>query len=282
MSIIESGGRALFAISALSLVHCSDAATPAPDSVAGSASGAATGGAPASASGGGGAITAGNTNTSGAATGGTPSSAGTGGSSNQAGSSAGIGGAGGGGAGGAAQAGSGDGGNGAFAVTSSEHTEGAMLADALTCAGEGRSPALSWTAGPPGTKSYALTFFDQDLVDMNSPNGYHWVLWDIPASVLALPADLPSGATLTEPVIAKQISPQNPFDQLPANTFFGPCPNAIGNTNDTHHYTFTLYALGVETLTGTLSSVKNVDTAIQAATPLATAKLTGLSNAKPD
>jgi phosphatidylethanolamine-binding protein (PEBP) family uncharacterized protein len=81
---------------------------------------------------------------------------------------------------------------------------------------------------------------------------------------------------------ASGISPQNPFAQLPANTFFGPCPNAIGNTNDTHHYTFTLYALGVETLTGTLSSVKNVDTAIQAATPIATAKLTGESNAKPD
>jgi phosphatidylethanolamine-binding protein (PEBP) family uncharacterized protein len=49
-----------------------------------------------------------------------------------------------------------------------------------------------------------------------------------------------------------------------------------------HHYTFTLYALGVEILTGTLSSVKNVDTAILAATPLATTKLTGESNAKPD
>jgi Raf kinase inhibitor-like YbhB/YbcL family protein len=160
--------------------------------------------------------------------------------------------------------------------------DGATFGDPFTCAGVGRSPALSWTAGPAGTKSYAITFLDETLVAANNPNGYHYVIWDIPASTLALPGNLPSGATLTAPVTAKQFSPANPFDGLPANTYFGPCPNAGGNTNSTDTYAFTIYALSVETLTGSLNGVKNVESAIKATTPLATAKLSGKSSAKPN
>lgn len=192
----------------------------------------------------------------------------------------GSGGAGGGAAGGGGKAGGGAGGGGPFAITSTQHTEGAVFADSITCAGKGVSPPLAWTAGPAGTKSYAITFFDTTLVDMNSALGYHWVMWDIPAATMALPAELPSGATLTTPVMAKQLAPANPFDGFPKDTFFGPCPNATGNGTNTDNYAFTIYALSVEHLTGDLTSVKNVETAIKAATPLATAKLTGKSSAK--
>ena len=181
------------------------------------------------------------------------------------------------GAGGGSNGGSG---NGTFAITSSAHAEGAVFADTFTCAGEGTSPPLAWTAGPAGTKSYAITFFDTTLVDMNSALGYHWVMWDIPVATLALPAKLPSGASLTTPVVAKQMAPANPFDGWPKDTFFGPCPNANGNGTNTDTYAFTIYALSVEHLTGDLTSVKNVETAIKASTPLATAKLTGKSSAK--
>jgi len=170
--------------------------------------------------------------------------------------------------------------NSAFSITSSAHTKKTVFADTFTCANEGTSPPLSWTAGPAGTKSYAITFFDTTLVDMNSALGYHWVMWDIPAATLSLPAKLPSGATLTTPVMAKQTSPTNPFDGWPKDTFFGPCPNGTSNTTNTDTYAFTIYALGVDHLTGDLTSVKNVETAIKAATPLATAKLTGKSSAK--
>jgi Raf kinase inhibitor-like YbhB/YbcL family protein len=170
----------------------------------------------------------------------------------------------------------------AFVLSSSQHAEGAMFADALTCAGAGISPALAWTAGPAGTKSYALTFFDTTLVSAGNANGYHWVLWDLPASTLALPGDLPSGATLTTPITARQLSPANPFDGLPKDTYFGPCPNAIGSTNNTDGYAFTIYALDVQQLSGDLSSVKNVAAAIEAAGPLASAKLSGTSSARPD
>jgi phosphatidylethanolamine-binding protein (PEBP) family uncharacterized protein len=79
-------------------------------------------------------------------------------------------------------------------LTSSAHTDGAEFAVQFTCAGEGKSPPLAWTAGPAGTKSYAITFLDETLVAQNSPNGYHWVMWDIPAATLALPASQPTGA----------------------------------------------------------------------------------------
>lgn len=267
---------------ALLLLHCQGTEPPASEPLPGGTSGVANGGS-ATVGGGAGSATAGSSTGSGA--GGLAVAGGGGGgvagADSTAGTNAGGGGSGSGGAAGAAGSG-GAGGGGAFALTSSEHSEGAEFADAFTCAGEGRSPALSWSAGPPATKSYAITFFDQSLLAMSSPNAYHWVIWDIPASTLSLPADLPSGATLTSPVAAKQSSPQNPFDQLPANSYFGPCPNALGNTDDEHTYAFTIHALGVETLNGSLSSVQSVDAAIQAATPLATAKLSGKSSARPD
>lgn len=276
----------LLAAHALLLVNCGgDEATPSAGSAGTTTTtaGTASAGTPATQAG-----------TGGASSGGAAGSVGSGGSSGSAvtmsgtgtggalGGSAGSsnGGRGGETLGGAAGSGGGSGGGGPFAITSTQHAEGAVFADSITCAGKGVSPPLAWTAGPAGTKSYAITFFDTTLVDMNSALGYHWVMWDIPAATLALPAELPSGATLTTPVVAKQMAPANPFDGFPKDTFFGPCPNATGNGTATDNYAFTLYALNVEKLTGDLTSVKNVETAIKATTPLATAKLTGKSSAK--
>ena len=273
----------------LFLTHCSYAGDTSPNGTAGmstTAGTAPTAGTSASA-GQGGTTTAGTTSgqagTSTSGAGGT-AAAGSAGSVSMGGTAAGSGGAGGslgaGGHAGNSGSGGGSGGGGPFKLTSSEHAEGAVFADALTCAGVGRSPALAWTAGPAGTKSYAITFLDETLTATGNANGYHYVIWDIPASTLALPPNLPSGATLTTPVVAKQFSPPNNFDKLAANTYFGPCPNASGNTTNTDTYAFTLYALPVEQLTGTLTSVKNIEIAIKAANPLATTALHGTSKAK--
>jgi Raf kinase inhibitor-like YbhB/YbcL family protein len=260
----------------LLLVSCSSDAhwSPLSGGAAGAAGngGAGSGGAQA----GGGAASAGAA--SGSAAGGAGNSGASAGGSSGAPSAAAAGAAGMAGAAGAA----GGAGSPPFALTSSEHEEGATFADAFTCAGAGVSPALTWTPGPAGTKSYAITFFDTTLVSAGNANGYHWVLWDLPASTLALPGKLPSGATLTTPVSARQLSPDNPFDDLPKDTYFGPCPNAIGGSNNTDSYAFTLYALDVERLSGELNSVKNVAAAIEAAKPLASTKLSGTSSAKPD
>jgi Raf kinase inhibitor-like YbhB/YbcL family protein len=280
-------------LGALLLTHCNDGGdATSPEGSAGAAPTAGTtstaGTAAAQAGQAGASATAGSPPTAGSSTGGAGGgSAGTasGGSASSAGNGGAVAGGGGGaggslGAGGAA--GGGAGGGGAFKLTSSEHAEGAVFADALTCAGVGRSPALAWTAGPTGTKSYAITFLDETLVAKNNANGYHWVIWDIPAATLALPPNLPAGATLTSPVTAKQFSPANGFDKLPANAYFGPCPNAIGDVVNTDTYAFTLYALSVEQLTGNLSGVKSIEAAIKATTPLATTALHGTSMAKPN
>ena len=279
----------LLAAHALLLINCGgDDAAPTQGS-AGTTSttaGTASAGTPATQAGSGGVSSGGAAGSlgSGGSSGSAVATSGTG-TGGALGGAAGSGAGGKGGAGGAAGGSAGTtsggaGGGGPFAITSTQHAEGAVFADSITCAGKGVSPPLAWTAGPAGTKSYAITFFDTTLVDMNSALGYHWVMWDIPAATMALPAELPSGATLTTPVMAKQLAPANPFDGFPKDTFFGPCPNATGNGSNTDTYAFTIYALNVEHLTGDLTSVKNVEAAIKAATPLATAKLTGKSSAK--
>lgn len=285
--MIKASSQALF-VSATSLfwLHCGD---DAPSSRADVTGGTATSAGASSLSG-----------QSGAATANGGAAAGTAGQGNAAGAGAppvgGVGAGGHGGASGASLGGSagasgmaggdssanGGGGASTFAITSAEHRDAEPFADALTCAGEGRSPALSWSAGPAGTKSYAITFFDETLVEKNDANGYHWVIWDIPADTRALPASLPAGGMLTTPVAARQSSPANPFDGFPANAYFGPCPNAVGNGSVTDRYAFTLYALPVEELSGMLNGVRNVAAAIKAASPLAEARLTGTSNAKPN
>lgn len=55
-------------------------------------------------------------------------------------------------------------------------------------------PQLSWTPGPEGTRSYAITIYDPD-----APTGsgfWHWILADIPADVTEIPegGPLPAGA----------------------------------------------------------------------------------------
>jgi Raf kinase inhibitor-like YbhB/YbcL family protein len=136
-----------------------------------------------------------------------------------------------------------------------------------TCAysdagGYGVSPELDWSGAPAATQSYAIVLHDLT-------NGfYHWAIWDIPASTMSLPAGLPRGAALTMPAGAMQTGFMGP-------QFAGPCP-----AGSLHVYQFEIYALGTATLqVNGGASAQQVATAANKA-PLATALLTGLSNAK--
>ena len=77
-----------------------------------------------------------------------------------------------------------------FSVVSPE-LAGKRIAEAQVykgfgCEGGNISPSLAWKNPPPGTRSYAVTIFDPD-----APTGsgwWHWVMFNIPASVTSIPA----------------------------------------------------------------------------------------------
>ena len=85
----------------------------------------------------------------------------------------------------------------AFTLSSTGFTDGGPLPEAQVMAGGDRSPQLSWSGAPEGTKSFAITCFDPD-----APTGsgfWHWTVANIPAGVSELaegasPAGLPKGA----------------------------------------------------------------------------------------
>ena len=123
-----------------------------------------------------------------------------------------------------------------FMLTSTEVKSGSpmALAQAYTdCKGQNISPALSWSGEPAGTQSFAVTIFDPDA--RAGAGWWHWMLFNIPATVHGLAAgagdkgsrDLPAGAS----------QGRNDFG---VSQYSGPCP-PVGD--HAHHYEITVYAL---------------------------------------
>lgn len=54
-------------------------------------------------------------------------------------------------------------------------------------------PGLSWTAGPSGTKTYAIIMQDSSLLLRGAPI-LHWTMFNIPASVTSLPVGMTADA----------------------------------------------------------------------------------------
>lgn len=106
------------------------------------------------------------------------------------------------------------------------------------CTGKNISPHLQWKNAPPETKSFAVTVYDPD-----APTGsgwWHWVLFNIPASVSQLAADAGNPA--------KKLTPNGSIESVTdygKPGFGGACP-PVGDKP--HRYIFTVYALKVEKL----------------------------------
>jgi Raf kinase inhibitor-like YbhB/YbcL family protein len=102
----------------------------------------------------------------------------------------------------------------------------------MGCTGQNISPQLSWENPPEGTQFYAVTMFDKD-----APTGggfWHWVIFNIPASV----TELKSGAG----EIAKKLAPKEAIQSITdvgKPGYAGPCPPA----GAPHQYLITVYAL---------------------------------------
>jgi Raf kinase inhibitor-like YbhB/YbcL family protein len=98
-----------------------------------------------------------------------------------------------------------------------------------TCEGQDISPPLAWSGIPEGTKSFALIVDDPDAPDPAAPKRtwVHWVIYNIPVTVLSLPEGtaLPAGT-------------REGLNDWGTSGYRGPCP-PVGK----HRYFFKLYAL---------------------------------------
>lgn len=120
----------------------------------------------------------------------------------------------------------------ALAITSPAFSNSGPIDARYTCEGMDTSPELQWTGEPPETRSFAVIVDDPDAPDPKAPKmtWVHWVIYNIPATVHALPENsgkqgLPTGA-------------KDGTNDWKRGGYGGPCP-PIG----THRYFFKLYAL---------------------------------------
>jgi Raf kinase inhibitor-like YbhB/YbcL family protein len=155
----------------------------------------------------------------------------------------------------------------AMELTSPDFTNGATLALAQVnsrCGGGNRSPALAWSGAPSGTRSYALTLFDPDA---GGGRGFwHWFVFDIPAGT----SDLPEGAGAGNGLAQGAVEATNGFGE---QGYGGACPPPGSGT---HHYEFTLYALGAAKAPFGADASGTTLTAWLKSHALATATLTAL------
>lgn len=117
-------------------------------------------------------------------------------------------------------------------LTSSAFEADTAIPTRHTCDGEDRSPPLSWTDVPPGTRSLALLADDPDAPDPAAPRRVwvHWIRYNLAPEV----GQLAEGAGNRPPEGAAR----DALSDARSMGYHGPCP-PIGR----HRYFFHLFAL---------------------------------------
>lgn len=117
-------------------------------------------------------------------------------------------------------------------LTSSSFAHETEIPSRHTCQGDDRSPPLAWSGVPHGTQSLALVVDDPDAPDPRAPKKtwVHWVVYDIPPGVTALPENAS--------VVAMPPGSRQGLNDWHATGYRGPCP-PVGR----HRYFHKLYAL---------------------------------------
>ena len=130
---------------------------------------------------------------------------------------------------------------GTFTLESAQVKPGAKIAEAhvfkgFGCEGGNVSPSLKWSNAPAGTKSYAITVYDPD-----APTGsgwWHWLMFNIPATVTSLPEA--AGDTAAGKAPSGAVQSRTDFGKP---GYGGPCPP---KGDKPHRYIFTVFALKVD------------------------------------
>ncbi len=113
-------------------------------------------------------------------------------------------------------------------VKSAAFEEGRMIPARYSCHGENISPPLEWGNIPAGTASFAVICDDPD-----APMGtwVHWVIYNIPPSIVKLNSGIPLKADLPD-------GSKQGFNSSHQIGYSGPCP-----PGGTHRYYYKVYAL---------------------------------------
>src|SRR3990167_9282960 len=109
-------------------------------------------------------------------------------------------------------------------LQSNDFIANGLIPSEFTCDGDNISPSLSWHGAPSSTKSFVLIMDDPD-----APGGVwdHWLLFNIPAALHELSADL----------ISLPDNSQIGMNSWGKTEYGGPCP-----PDREHRYFFKLYA----------------------------------------
>ena len=151
-----------------------------------------------------------------------------------------------------------------FSLTSSAFSPNERIPPRYTGEGADVSPPLAWGEPPAAAQTLALICDDPD-----APRGTwdHWLIWNIPGNLRALPEGVSKKDS--PPEVAGAVQGSNSWPKV---GYYGPMPPP---GHGTHHYHFTLYALN-KTLDLKPGANKKALLAAMKGHVLAEGKLTGI------